>query len=158
MKMNVWEGKEVRVMKPENVAALSKVYTIEKVKESLTPLFEEDGLQLILLFGSTVSGKQHRGSDIDLGFLFDKPTDVLDLINKATCLLKTDRVDVVDLRRASSLLKYAIVKKGHLLFERSAGLFNAFYVNTLKRYLDARFLRESRQNVIDHFLKERGFQ
>jgi hypothetical protein len=42
-------------------------------------------------------------SDIDLAFMFESPTDILELTNRVIRLLHADTVDVVDLRRASPL-------------------------------------------------------
>jgi predicted nucleotidyltransferase len=39
---------------------------IDEIAEKLTPMFKEKDLLLVLLFGSSVSGKIHKGSDIDL--------------------------------------------------------------------------------------------
>src|SRR3990167_521703 len=91
----------------------------KEIRNKLSPMFQDAELQLILLFGSTVSGKLHKRSDIDLAFLFDKPADILALTNQVIRLLHTDLVDVVDLRRANPLLKFSAVKNGSLLYERA---------------------------------------
>jgi predicted nucleotidyltransferase len=41
-----------------------KQLTEEEIKKRLSPIFEEEELRLVILFGSTASGKTHRGSDI----------------------------------------------------------------------------------------------
>lgn len=129
---------------------------IEEIKERLSPLFNEEELQLVILFGSVASGKEYRQSDIDLGFLFDNPIDILALTNQIIQLLKTDRVDVVDLRRASPLLKYSATRKGKVLFEKSPGLFNIFQSLTFRIYVDTQKLRVAQEKAINHFLVERG--
>ncbi|MEM3036346.1 MAG: nucleotidyltransferase domain-containing protein, partial [Thermoplasmata archaeon] len=90
-------------------------FSIEKIKEMLAPLYCEKGLQLVLLFGSIANEKGNRESDIDIGFLFEKPVDILDLTNRVIQLLKTDNVDVVDLCHASPLLRFSTIRKGKLL-------------------------------------------
>ena len=52
-----------------------KAHTVEAVKEKLEAIFSEDGLQLVIVFGSIVSGKMHKKSDLDVAFLFDRPID-----------------------------------------------------------------------------------
>ena len=133
-----------------------KAYSIDEIKEKLASLFREETLQIVLLFGSQSSGQVHPESDIDLGFLYDEPVDILDLTNKVTRLLHKDRVDVVDLRRANPLLCYSAVRQGKLLFERSPGLFHSFYSLSFRRYIDTKKLREARQRAIDTFLESRG--
>ncbi|RJQ43485.1 MAG: nucleotidyltransferase domain-containing protein [Nitrospiraceae bacterium] len=50
--------------------------SVDKIKEKLSPLFKEEGLQLVILFGSAASGKVHKRSDIDLALIFDNPIDM----------------------------------------------------------------------------------
>jgi len=134
----------------------SKAYLIYEIREKLAPLFKEPGLQMVLLFGSLVSGPTHRESDIDLGFLFDGPVDLSDLTNGVINLLHTDKVDVIDLRRASPLLSFSAALEGELLYERTPGQFNAFFSLSFRRYVDTKKLRDAQQRAIQHFLKEKG--
>jgi predicted nucleotidyltransferase len=133
-----------------------KTYSTDEIKEKLSSLFKEEALQIVLLFGSQSSGQVHPESDIDLGFLYDEPVDLLDLTNKVIQRLHKDRVDVVDLRRANPLLCYSAVRQGKLLFERSPGLFNSFFSLSFRRYVDTKKLRDARQRAIDNFLQARG--
>jgi len=131
-------------------------FNIEEIKDSLTPLFNEESLRLVLLFGSVALGKECQESDIDLGFLFDKPIDILGLTNRVIRLLRTDRVDVIDLSRASPLLKYSAIRQGKVLFEQTPGLFNIFQSLTFRIYIDTKKLRDAQEKAIHNFLGQRG--
>jgi predicted nucleotidyltransferase len=130
--------------------------SLTEIRQRLAPLFHEAGLQIVLLFGSRVSGRVHLGSDIDLGVLFDTPVDLVKITNRVTGLLRTDRVDLVDLRRANPLLAFSAARQGNLLYERSAGLFNQFYSLSFRRYIDTKKLRDAQKRTIQNFLKEKG--
>lgn len=132
------------------------ILSIQEIREKLTPLFDDKTLRLALLFGSAASGKRHSQSDIDVAFLFDRPVDIVMLANDVIRLLRTDKLDVVDLRRASPLLKFAVAEKGMLLYEREKGLFNEFYSLAFRRYVDTKKLRDARETVINNFLQSRG--
>lgn len=132
------------------------IISIEEIRNRLSPICGDKGLQLILLFGSVVTGKVNKKSDIDLAFLFDKPVDILALTNSVIRLLHTDNVDVVDLRRASPLLKFSAVKSGMLLYEREPGMYNEFYSLAFRMYVDTRKLRDAQAVSIKQFLKSRG--
>ena len=134
-----------------------ELISAKEIRNKLSPMFQDAELQLILLFGSTVSGKIHKRSDIDLAFLFDKPADILALTNQVIRLLHTDLVDVVDLRRANPLLKFSAVKNGSLLYERAPGIFNGFYSLAFRMYVDTKKLRDAQTLSIKQFLKSRGF-
>lgn len=70
--------------------------SIEEIKQKLSPIFSNPDLMLVLLFGSVTSSKTHKESDMDLGFLFEKPVYIIKLTNDVIKLLKTDKVDVID--------------------------------------------------------------
>ncbi len=133
-----------------------EIISIEEINDKLSPVFKNKGLKLALLFGSAVSGKAHKQSDIDLAFLFDSPFDILALTNKVIRFLHTDNIDVVDLKRASPLLKFSIVKNCKLLYERHQGIFNEFYSLAFRMYVDTKKLRDAQTTAIKHFLKAKG--
>lgn len=138
------------------MAKAKEIISIDEITDKLGPVFKDKGLKLALLFGSAVSEKVHKQSDIDLAFLFDNPVDILALTNRVIRLLHTDNIDVVDLKRASPLLKFSIVKNCKLLYEREKGIFNEFYSLTFRMYVDTKKLRDAQATAIKHFLKARG--
>jgi len=132
------------------------VPSIAEIKERLTPLFEDESLQLVLLFGSALTRNIHKGSDIDLAFLYDKTVDVVSLTNRVIRLLHRDTVDVVDLRSANPLLRFSVAQKGRPLYEKSPGIFNEFCSLAFRMYIDSKKLREGQAKVIKDFLETRG--
>ena len=137
-------------------SGLKRILNWEGIQERLSPIYQDDGLKLVLLFGSAVSEKTHRQSDIDLAFLYDKPAELLALINRVVKLLHFDRVDAVDLRSANTLLKFSIAKSSRVLYERSPGLFSEFYSLAFRMYVDSKKLREARSEAIKSFIEARG--
>ncbi len=131
---------------------------IEEIKKRLAPLFKDEGLRLVILFGSVACGGTHRGSDVDLGFLYDGDTDILALTERVVKLLSTDAVDVVDLGRASPLLKFSASRNCRVLFERRPGEFSEFCSLAFRRYVDTKKLRDAGRTVIKNFLSERGLR
>lgn len=140
------------------MAQIKDTLSIEEIRDMLSPLFNDEGLRLVLIFGSVVLGKVHRRSDIDLAFLFDKPVDILTLTNRVIKLLHTDNVDVIAMRDASPLLRFSVAKNGRVLYERTPGLFNEFYSLAFRMYVDTKKLREAQRASICHFLEARGLR
>jgi predicted nucleotidyltransferase len=134
----------------------AKAYSIGEMKERIAPLFEDESLQLVLLFGSVVTGATHKKSDIDLAFLFDGPVNILAFTNRVIRLLHCDNVDVIDLRHASPLLRFSAVQKGRLLYEKSPGVFNEFCSLAFRMYVDSKKLRDGHAEVIKGFLQTRA--
>jgi predicted nucleotidyltransferase len=135
---------------------IKEIMSFEEIKKRLAPIFKDEGLKLVLLFGSAILGKVHKQSDIDIAFLFNRPVDILSLTNRIIRLLHADNIDIVDLSRASPLLKFSVVKNGKLLYERLPGMFNEFYSLAFRMYVDTKKLRDAQEIAIKHFLKARG--
>ncbi len=133
-----------------------KMPSADEIRERLTPLFRDKGLRFVLLFGSSVTGRAHRHSDIDLAFFFDEDVDILALTNNVIRLLHTDDVDVIDLRHASPLLRFSAARNGRLLYERSQGEFNSYFSLAFRRYVDTKKLRDMQATAIKQFLGTRG--
>jgi predicted nucleotidyltransferase len=129
---------------------------LDNIRQRLSSLLEDKTLQFILLFGSHAQGKAHGQSDMDIGFLFDTPVDVVELTNHVSRLLGDDNIDVVDLRQASPLLRYGAAKNGIVLYEREPGLFGQFFSLSYRIYIDTKKLRDARDLRIERFLQSEG--
>jgi len=113
-------------------------------------------LDLLVLFGSTVKGRRRAGSDLDLAVRFDGPPDLDALYLALAGRLGTDRLDLVDLRRAGPLLAFEVARSGRLLFERRPGVFREFQSLASRRYCDTAKLRAAQQRAIRVFLEREG--
>ena len=133
-----------------------KMMSLEEIREKMAPLFKDAGLRFVLLFGSAAQGRTHGRSDIDLAFSYDGTVDIVDLTNKVIGFLHIDSIDVVDLRRASPLMRFAAVKTGKLLYERTAGLYHEYCSLAFRMYADTKKLRDARVKAIELFLEMRG--
>jgi len=126
--------------------------TIEDICNRLEPLYHDSGLQLIVLFGSLAKGRRGRRSDIDLAFLYDVPFDIVRMTNRVSQLLRSDAIDVVDLRIASPLIKFSAMQDGKSLYERSPGTFSSFYSLAFRRYVDTKKLRDAQRLAVRDYL------
>jgi predicted nucleotidyltransferase len=113
-------------------------------------------LDLLVLFGSTVKDRRRTSSDIDLAIRCSGPADLDALYLALAPRVGTDRLDLVDLRRAGSLLAFEVARWGRLLFERRPGAFREFQSLASRRYCDTAKLRAAQRRAIHVFLdKER---
>jgi predicted nucleotidyltransferase len=87
----------------------------------LADLVDKYQLDLILMFGSRVTGNVHPDSDIDIaiygGQIFSEAEKV-QLTYELCSIFRTDDIDLVDLRTAPPLLKYEVFKNYKALFQR----------------------------------------
>ncbi len=79
-------------------------------------------LAAVYLFGSRASGEATDQSDLDLAIAFDGPADPVRLWTLASDLenLSGCPVDLIDFRRASTVMQYRILMTGTRLWSRGA--------------------------------------
>lgn len=111
------------------------------------------GLSLLVLFGSRARGQAHGQSDWDFGYLAEPSFDPFALHERLSILLATDDIDVVDLARASAVLRFRAAREGRLLYERSPGIHLEFIERASLFWCDVEpVIRNAHESV----LKELG--
>ena len=94
------------------------------------------GLDLLVLFGSRARGDARPGADWDFGYLADEAADISGLLATLVEALEDDRVDLVDLRRASGLLRYRTACDGLLLYEATVDRFDRYRLQAARFWCD----------------------
>ena len=93
------------------------------------------GLRTLVLFGSRARGEERPGSDWDFGYLGTPDPDALTA--ELMTALRADDVQVVNLERASGLLRFRAARDGILLHEATPGLFSDFRFEAARFWCDA---------------------
>ena len=107
---------------------------------------------LIVAFGSQISGRSIEGSDFDFAVLADKPlslsdrTDISEYLS-GKCNINEDKIDLVDVSTASPILKFEIAKNGKLV-DGEYSDFIRFKVRAFKEYVDTAKFRRMREKVM----------
>jgi len=108
-------------------------------------------VKLAYLFGSSVTGRAGKLSDIDIAVLLDEKLTAkerlkleLELISCLSSTLKTDKIEVVVMNEAPLLLKYNIIKNGIILKSADEALRVKKEAEILSRYLDRKYFEERR--------------
>jgi predicted nucleotidyltransferase len=124
---------------------------IEKIKEYLK---EKLSPYLIILFGSAVKGYMREDSDVDIAFLSDKELNSYEvfLIAQGLADLLGRDVDLVDLKKASTVFQVQVISTGKVIFCSDKTKRMVFEMTALKKY--AR-LNEERECILEK-IKERG--
>ena len=95
------------------------------------------GLELLMLFGSRARGEAHTVSDWDLGYLATGDFDLAGLLGGLVEIVGSDRIDLVDLRRASGLLRYRAARDGRPVYEARPRLAEEFCLEAAQFWCDA---------------------
>ena len=109
-------------------------------------------VELVVLFGSVVSGRARAESDVDVAVYATGPADLDEVYRVLAPRVGSDRLDLVDLRRASPLLMMEVARHGRVLFERRPGIFRRFQAFASRRYCDTAKLRHAQRRAIHAFL------
>jgi predicted nucleotidyltransferase len=130
----------------------------EPIERAVTAFLESrPEVQAAYIFGSVMTGRSRPDSDVDIAVLVsdkvmrgDAFRYRLDLMTSLMRILRRDDVDLILLNQAPALLAHRVLKKGKLIFERSASARVAFQVRTVNRYFDTLPMR----NLYLHYLKK----
>lgn len=94
------------------------------------------GLQLLLLHGSRARNEAHAHSDWDFAYEADEAFDADALLAEFVDVLHADRIDLVDLDRAGALFRHRVARDRVVLFERTPGRFDRFWLNAVDTWCD----------------------
>lgn len=100
-------------------------------------LARRPGVLLAVLHGSRARGDGGPASAWDIGVVTDGGVDLAALTADLASALGTDAVDVVDLGRASALLRYRAARDGVALLERAPDAFLEFRIEATRFWCDA---------------------
>ena len=112
----------------------------------LPALFEDRGVLLAYLFGSLATDDPSPG-DVDLAVLTAEEAAYM-LRTDLQRALGTQRLDLVDLRKASPLLRFHIIRDGRLLYAQDDETLNRFELDTLHLYRDTAPLRRRHREIL----------
>jgi predicted nucleotidyltransferase len=106
-------------------------------------------LELLIVHGSRARGEATATSDWDFAYLGGHELDPAALVADLSLALDSDRVDLVDLSRASAVLRYRAARDAVVVFERRASAFERFAVNAISFWCDvAPLIREGYERVL----------
>ncbi len=120
---------------------------IDACLERLVPLFKREGVLVAYIFGSlSMKGKNggREPHDVDLGIL-TRDGSAHRLQDEIVRIIGTDRLDLIDLRRADPMLRFEILKKGRPTYIADMDSHEDFVLMTLQEYRDTEPMR-TRQN------------
>ncbi len=129
-----------------------KSHTIEDIAETLKEYFrDKEEVLLAFIFGSAVSGRLTKKSDVDIAVLFSNAPDfsnVLKIINDVSEAIGRE-VDLVVLNNSSPVIRMQVLKNGKLIKSKDDAIHNNFFVRAVKEYDDLKYVRkEAEINIL----------
>ena len=124
--------------------------------QPLSAFCRKSGIELLILFGSRVTGFATPSSDVDLAVQLTRglARSKLDLVYELETIFHPESVDLVMLTRDTPpLLRYEILFRGRVLYEESEGLFEQGKLKAWKLYLDTAPLRKRELQYLREFVR-----
>ena len=116
--------------------------SIQSAINQLPELLTSTDVRLVCLFGSLAEGTM--GNDVDLAILTES-TPPYSLRNELIAFLGTERLDIVDLKRASPALCFEIIRSGQILYAADEEMQLQFELGIVREYHDTAYLRQKQE-------------
>jgi predicted nucleotidyltransferase len=119
----------------------------------LPAVFEQHGVQLAYLFGSLSrnGAASALANDVDLA-VWSPDLSAYCLREPVVRCLGTERLDLVDLQRASPVLRFEILRTGRPLYVADKAFQNWYEMQTIHLYRDTNYLRRcQREHLRERF-------
>ncbi len=126
--------------------------------EALGAIAKEYGVRLVLQFGSSVTGRDHVRSDVDIAVLLERPTvspaEYAQLLHAVQRHFPDREVDLALINHADPLFLKKITDRCEILYGTMEEL-HRLKIYAFKRYQDHRRYFEMEGRFVDRFLEQR---
>lgn len=112
----------------------------------LVALCHEQGLELLVLFGSAVSDEEPGDVDLAVAWCAAHQRDLLGVV-VALMELVGDSVDVMDLDRAGPVARQRALTRGEVLVELTPHAFAERQIHAMREFLDTQRFRDQQLRI-----------
>ncbi len=125
-----------------------------KISPELKKIAQKYHLELLILFGSLARAVAHSKSDLDIAFFSLKGVNEQQLYEDLASLFHREDIDLVNLYTTHNhSLRYEILSKGRVLYERRKGVKNTMEGQSFIDYIDFQKYYALRSKLLDQRLK-----
>lgn len=121
-----------------NLVKLNYMKLLKLTSKIIKKIAQKYQLELLLLFGSQISERISKESDYDIAYLSKKDLTVDEEINLNYDLMdifNSDKIDLVNLKKANPLLTFEIAKQCQVIFGDKKILLE-FKTSSFKKYIE----------------------
>jgi len=130
-----------------------------KEKKLLKKIAQKYSIELLLLFGSRVSGKTHPESDFDIGYLSKKSLSVEKegqlMIDLAQVLkIPLEKIELVPLRNASPLFLKEVFTNSFVLYAKDNLIFDLYKIYAIRYFKEFQPIFDQMKKILEKRVKE----
>lgn len=126
-------------------------------KANIYHFCKQNHISLLILFGSAVTGRTHKNSDIDIAIKAKPEMKLtkLELIYHLDDFFQGKDIDLIQLSSDTDpLLLYEIFSQGRPFYEDEEGLFLHEKLRAWKIYLDAKHIFDMQKQYLKNFVEK----
>lgn len=128
-------------------------------REKVPKIAEKYDLEMLLLFGSRAGEKKHirPESDFDVAYLAKKDLDLeseAKMISDLMPVFGSEKVDLVNIKRANPLLMKQVFEKHKMLFCSDSKLYHKYLVYSERKFEEAAPLFKLRDYLFAKYLEK----
>lgn len=128
-----------------------------EIKLKIVEIAKKYGFKLVVLFGSQATGRVHKKSDVDIGYLSERAIDyreLYDITLELSRIFNNPDIELVNLNNVSPELKKQVADQGIVLHEDNTVLFDLFKVRAHRAYMETKPLRRYRDVYLEKFIQK----
>lgn len=127
--------------------------------KAIKKMAQKYNIDLLVLYGSRVSGKTHQESDYDFGYLSKKTLSIKTegklILDLASALkLPVEKVELVSLRGASPLFLKEVFTTAKVIYARNPIIFDRYKIYALRYFEEFEPYFEQMVKILDRRMKE----
>lgn len=119
---------------------------------TLKKIAEKYNLEALMLFGSRAQDMPlHQESDFDIAYIAKKPLDLMDEARLITDLMqyfKSEKIDLLNLKNASPLLRYNVFKNYKTIYKKENFSLAPLEAYAFKQHIELRPLYQIRSEYL----------
>lgn len=116
-----------------------RLETQEILEMVLPVLCDDQRILIVYLFGSRMRGEYDETSDVDVAFYTDQRfswDDYYRLYGSMTKKLRSNRIDLLWLNKADSIVTFQVIKNGKVVYYSDAETLNEFELKSKQLFYD----------------------
>lgn len=127
-----------------------------KIKSKIAELALKYQLSMVLLFGSRAKGQENISSDFDIAYLSKKKLDLMDE-SKLVCdlmeIFRSDKIDIVNIRKAPPLLMKHIFDHNKILFCENSVTYYTYQIYAIRLYKESKRIFQLQEESLKKFVQ-----
>jgi len=129
------------------------IHLEKKEEKAVGGLVQKYSIELLLIYGSRVSGKIHKESDYDFAYLSKRPLSIQEegeLMIKLASMLKIPllKLELVPLKKISPLFFKEIFSNAQVIYDKDGSTFDRYQIYAFRIFEESQGIFENMKRIL----------